>query len=263
MFKSLSQSLLMGLGLLYWGVAGLAVTVVGSLLYAILPKKYSLPCGRFILQKAFLVFITYFKVAGLLELDDSALQQLADKHGPMIIAPNHISLWDAVFIIAKIPETVCIMKGAILRNPFLGGGARLAGYIPNDSTSQMLLAASHQLKRGAKLLLFPEGTRTKTDAQWLNPFQGAVGLIAKHSAAPVFPVFIRCNSRFYEKDWPMYRKPPQFPIHISFEVGEPITFAAGDSVQAFTEHLEQLYTTELSKPHPLRRKSVNSVNIQK
>lgn len=254
MFKSISQSLLMGLGLLYWAVMGLIITVIGTLLYAVLPKKYSLTCGRFILQKAFLVFIAYFKIAGLLELDDSALQRLAEHKGAMIIAPNHISLWDAVFIIAKIPETVCIMKGAILRNPFLGGGARLAGYIPNDAASQMLLAAAHQLKKGAKLLLFPEGTRTKTEAEWLNPFQGAVSLVAKHSAAPVFPVFIRCNSRFYEKGWPMYRKPPHFPIQISFEVADPIIFTAGDSVQAFTERLEQLYSTELSKPHPLRRK---------
>jgi 1-acyl-sn-glycerol-3-phosphate acyltransferase len=250
----MSQSLLMGLGLLYWAVAGLAITVLGTLLYWLLPKKYSLSCGRFILQKAFSLFIAYFKVAGLLELDDSALQGLADQKGAMIIAPNHIALWDAVFIIAKIPETVCIMKGAIVRNPFLGGGARLAGYIPNDAASQMLLSASHQLKKGAKLLLFPEGTRTKTDAQWLNPFQGAVALVAKHSAAPVFPVYIRCNSRFYEKGWPLYRKPPQFPILLSFEVGEPIVFTAGDNVQAFTEKLERLYTAELSKPYPLRRK---------
>lgn len=259
MFKSITQSLLMSLGLLYWGVAGLTITVLGTILYAVLPKKYSLPCGRFLLQKAFLLFIAYFKIAGLLELDDSALTQLAKKKSAMIIAPNHISLWDAVFIIAKIPETVCIMKGAILKNPFLGGGARLAGYIPNDGTAQMLLAVSHKLKKGSVVLLFPEGTRTKTDAQWLNPFQGAVGLVAKHSAAPVFPVYIRCNSRFYEKGWPMYRKPPQFPIQLSFEVGEPITFTAGDSVQAFTERLEQHYTAELSKPHPLRRKDADSV----
>jgi 1-acyl-sn-glycerol-3-phosphate acyltransferase len=245
----------MGLGLLYWAVAGLSITAFGSLLYAILPKKYSLPCGRFILQKAFLLFIAYFKAAGLLNLDDSALQSLADKKQAMIIAPNHISLWDAVFIIAKIPETVCIMKGAILRNPFLGGGARLAGYIPNDSTTQMLLAATHQAKKGEKLLLFPEGTRTKTDAQWLNPFQGAVAVIAKHAGVPVFPVFIRCNSRFYEKGWALYRKPP-FPIQVSFEVGEAIVFAAGETVQTFTLRLELLYLAELAKPHPLRRKSV-------
>jgi 1-acyl-sn-glycerol-3-phosphate acyltransferase len=245
----------MGLGLLYWGVAGLVITLIGTILYAILPKKYSLPCGRFILQKAFLLFIAYFKAAGLLELDDSQLQQLADRKGGMIIAPNHISLWDAVFIIAKIPETVCIMKSAILKNPFLGGGARLAGYIPNDGTAQMLLAASHSVKKGAKLLLFPEGTRTKTDAQWLNSFQGAVALVAKHSAVPVFPVYIRCNSRFYEKDWSMYRKPAQFPIQISFDVGEPVAFASGDSVKEFTQRLELLYVTELSKPHPLQRKS--------
>ena len=245
----------MGLGLLYWAVVGFSITLIGAVLYVLLPKKQTLPCGRFLLQKAFLLFIAYFKKAGLLELDDSALQTLADRKGAMIIAPNHIALWDAVFIIAKIPRTVCIMKGAILRNPFLGGGARLAGYIPNDATSQMLLAAVHQLKKGATLLLFPEGTRTKTKAQWLNPFQGAVGVLAKHSGAPVLPVFIRCNSRFYEKGWSLYRKPP-FPIQLHFSVGEPIYFSAGETVQTFAARLEKLYLTELAKPHPLRRISL-------
>lgn len=245
----------MGLGLLYWAVAGFSITLIGTVLYLLLPQKYAIPCGRFLLQKAFLLFIAYFKKAGLLELDDSALQTLADRKGAMIIAPNHIALWDAVFIIAKIPRTVCIMKGGILRNPFLGGGARLAGYIPNDATSQMLLAAVHQLKKGATLLLFPEGTRTKRQAQWLNSFQGAVGVLAKHSGAPVLPVFIRCNSRFYEKGWALYRKPP-FPIQLHFTVGKPLFFDTGETVQAFTERLESLYTTELAKPHPLRRTNV-------
>jgi hypothetical protein len=36
-------------------------------------------------------------------------------------------------------------------------------------------------------------------------------------------------------------------------VGDAIYFTKNDSVQAFTARLEQLYTAELAKPHPLRR----------
>lgn len=243
----------MALGLLYWAVAGLSVTIAGIIFYTLLPQKYSRPCGRFILQKAFLIFIYYLKITRLLYLDDGALTVLKDYQGGAIIAPNHIALWDAVFIIAKIPETVCIMKGAILRNPFLGGGARLAGYIANDSSSQMLKAASKQLEQGEKLLLFPEGTRTKHEAQWLNPFQGAVAVIAKRTGVPVIPVYIRSNSRFFEKEWPLYKK-PEFPLHISFELGEAVYFSKEDDVHSFTDKLQQHYLNVLSKPHPLRRK---------
>lgn len=258
LLKSMYQSLLMALGLLYWAVAGLLITLMGSLLYKLLPKRYSLPCGRFLLQKAFLLFINYLKATGLLILDDQALTSLALQSPPLIIAPNHLALWDAVFIIAKIPDTVCIMKSAIVKNPFLGGGARLAGYISNGSTSQMVRSAAHQVKAGAKLLLFPEGTRTQTQADWLNPLQGTVALVAKHSHAPVMPVYIRSNSRFFEKGWPLYRK-PIFPVRLSFEVGEPLYFQADETVQDFTRRLTKIYQTELAKPHPLRRKPATAL----
>lgn len=191
-------------------------------------------------------------MTGLLILEDDDLRKLASRSGAMIVAPNHIALWDAVFIIAQIPELICIMKGSILRNPFLGGGARLAGYIPNDSASQMLLAASHQLKNAARLLYFPEGTRTKPDEAWINPLTNGVAVLAKYSSAPIIPIYIRSNSRIFEKGRPLFRK-PTFPLRISFTVGKPIQFVKGEDVQTFSRQLEQHYIAELSKPHPLRR----------
>ncbi|NOT84053.1 MAG: 1-acyl-sn-glycerol-3-phosphate acyltransferase [Methylococcaceae bacterium] len=253
MIKNSCDWVLMALGFVYWAVAGLPVTVIGTLLYWVLPKQYAQPCGKFIIQQVSKTFISYFKVARLLIIDDADLKKLAQIPGAMIIAPNHLALWDAIFIFAQIPDITCIMKGAILRNPILGGGARLAGYIPNDSTPQMLLSATHAAKKGAKLLIFPEGTRTKSDAEWLNPFKGGIALIAKYSHVPIIPVYIRSDSRFLEKGRPLFLK-PAFPIHISIKVGEPITFAKGGNVDAFTQQLEDNYRAELSKPHPLRRK---------
>lgn len=252
-FKSIYESLLMALGLLYWGVSGLIITLLAIILYTILPKKQSQACGRFLLQKAFLIFINYLKWTHLIILDDSALNTLNRYKKGIIIAPNHIALWDAVFIIAKIPQTICIMKGSILRNPFLGGGARLAGYIANDSTLQMLRDGSKQLLAGEMLLVFPEGTRTKKQAQWVNSFQGAAALMAKQSQTPIVPVYIRSDNRFFEKGSSLFKK-PIFPLRLSFEVGEAVYFLGDESVQEFTQKLRQDYIKVLSKPHPLRRK---------
>ena len=251
-FITAYEFLLVALGFLYWGIVGISISLVSFFLSPLLPKKYSKPCGRFLLKHAFVIFVHYLKITGFIIIDDQALNKIQAYKGGAIIAPNHIALWDAVFIIAKIPESVCIMKGAILRNPVLGGGAKLAGYIPNDSTPQMLRAATEQVLQGEKLLLFPEGTRTKKHVQWINDFQGAAALIAKQTQAPIIPVYIRSDHRFFEKDNSLFNK-PKFPLRISFEVGTPLYFSAHDTVKSFTETLQQNYLKILSKPHALRR----------
>jgi len=243
---------LLFLGLLYWAVTAISISLVSRLLYLLLPRKIALSCGRFLLQKDFQCFVFLLKISRLLILDDKDLKSLSKQQGGMIIAPNHVALWDVVFIVAQIPKALCVMKASILQNPFLGGGARLAGYIPINSISQMLKISKQRLEIGETVLLFPEGTRTKTEAQWINPLKGGIAVLAKQTSVPVMPIFIRSNSRFYEKGWPLYKK-PIFPLKISINVGEAVSMQEGETTQAFTQRLEAIYVHELAQPHPLRR----------
>lgn len=239
--------------LVYWAVTSMFVSLLGTLLYIILPQKYALASGRFLIQKDFQSFIGLLRITGLLILQDEELKTLANKSGAMIVAPNHIALWDVVFIVAQVPELICIMKESILKNPLFGGQAgRLAGYIPVNSISQMIKLAKRRILKKAQLLMFPEGTRTKIDAQWMNPIQGGVALLAKQTAVPIVPVYIRSNSRFFEKGWPLYKK-PEFPLKISINVGEPVYIQEHESAQEFLHRLEKIYLDELARPHPLRR----------
>jgi 1-acyl-sn-glycerol-3-phosphate acyltransferase len=205
-------------GILYWGIGGLLVTLIGGPLHLILPKPLGVRFGRRLMQILFRQFVGYLRLTGLVRADLSALDSLAKLNHPVIVAPNHTSLWDAVFIIARLPQAICVMKKSILCNPFLGGGARLAGYIPNGTTTRMIRDAADALSHGGQLLLFPEGTRTRPDARWINPLKGGCALIAARAQVPVHPVFIRSNTRFLQKGWPLW-KPPVFPIHISIETG--------------------------------------------
>jgi len=252
MFKSSWEWLLLILGFFYWATVGLLITFLGITLSILLSRQNALKSGRFLLSKAFKFFISFLRITGLLILDDSELKKIANIDGAVIIAPNHIALWDAVFIIASLPEVVCIMKGEILRNPFLGGGAQLAGYIPDDSISIMFKRAIQCLDAQEKILLFSEGTRTKNDAKWINPIKSGVALLARKAQVPVLPVFIRSNTRFFEKGWPLYKK-PVFPLHISFTVGDCVYMKADESTRAFNIRLENMYINELSRPHPLIR----------
>lgn len=239
-------------GLAYWAVFGLLFTVVSLPLLVVLPCRVAKKLGRGLLHRAFRVFVGYLRFTGLVHVDLQSLGALRGEKSPLIIAPNHTSLWDAVFVISMLPQPICIMKESILCNPFLGGGARLAGYIPNGGSGRMVKAAAAALQGGGQLLLFPEGTRTKHEARWINPLRGGCALIAKRSGAPVRPVFIRSNTRFLEKGWPLWRR-PELPIRLSFELGEPLEIGPGESSHEFTKRLEGVYERNLSRAHKLRR----------
>ncbi len=243
---------MMALGLLYWGVFGGILTLVGGPLHLILPKRTGERLGRYLLHQLFRKFVVYLRLSDLVRADLRALDRLETIKHPFIAAPNHTSLWDVVFIIARLPSAVCVMKKQILHNIVLGGGARLAGYLANDGMTRMIREASRSLHEGGQLLLFPEGTRTKPDARWINPLKGGCAIIAMRSQTPVYPIFIRSNTRFLQKGWPLWRR-PVFPILLRVDLGEPLMPGPDESSQAFTARLTAVYEQELAKPHSLRR----------
>lgn len=239
-------------GLLYWGIFGLLFTLLAIPAVLLLPCATARRLGRTLLHRIFQLFVVYLRATDLVHADLASLDRLQEEKDAVIIAPNHTSLWDAVFVISKLPQPICIMKESILKNPFLGGGARLAGYIPNGASSRMVRDAAGALSQGGQLLIFPEGTRTRREARWINPLRGGCALIARKAGVAVRPVFIRSNTRFLEKGWPLWRR-PEFPIRLSFELGEPIHPREGESAHDFTHRLEEIYQRNLSRAHKLRR----------
>ncbi len=248
--------LMMALGLTYWGVFGGLLTLIGGPLCFLLPKKFGVRVGRFFLYQLFRKFVIYLRVSDLVHADLTALDGLSAIRGSFIVAPNHTSLWDVVFIIARLPSAVCVMKKQILHNFVLGGGARLAGYLANDRMTRMIRGATRSLDQGGQLLLFPEGTRTRPESRWINPLKGGCAIIATRASVPVYPIFIRSNTRFLQKGWPLWQR-PVFPITMRFELGAPLVPEAGESAQDFCGRLTAVYERELSKPDPLRRQVVH------
>lgn len=243
---------MMALGLSYWGVFGGLVTLVGGPLHLLLPKSHGERLGRLLIHQLFRKFVIYLRLSDLVKADLTALDRLKDIPHSFIAAPNHTSLWDVVFIIARLPSAVCVIKKQIMINPLLGGGARLAGYIANDGVTHMIRDAEKSLEEDGQLLLFPEGTRTQPHARWINPLKGGCAIIAIRAQVPVYPIFIRSDTRFLQKGWPLWRR-PVFPIHMRFELGEPLMPHPAETAQEFTTRLGEVFERELSKPDPLRR----------
>ena len=235
----LLQSLLLVLGFL-----SLGWNLIAVLLYPLLPRRVGLTLGRAAIAQAYRAYWWFASHTGMLRMDARVLEGLRDEGGLIIVA-NHPSLLDALLLVAQLPRSACIMKASLLRNPFLGAGARLARYIRNDSAHGMIRLAVDDLRAGGQLVVFPEGTRT-TQAP-LNPFRAGVTLIAKMAHAPVQVVFIDTDSPYLGKGWPLWRLPP-IPIEFSVRLGE--RFAPHADPHVLLRQLEQSFAAGVKPYRP-------------
>ena len=230
----------MYLGLLYIGIVGLVFSSLCSVIH-LASRGAPRPVGTRRMTGLLLrIFFRGLMASGVLRVDLSALHALRGRGG-IIIAPNHPSMLDALFIISRIPEVGCIMKAPIWDNPVLGGAARLMGYIRNDAPVNMVRQAADGLAAGVPLLIFPEGTRTRRKP--VNAFKGGFALIAKRAGVPIQTVFIETDNAFLSKGWPLLKK-PTFPLVYRVRLGQ--SFTVEGSGHAFVERLEQYYREELA-----------------
>ena len=227
-----------GLGLL--GIMCLLWSPASLMLCHLMPRDRGGEFGRYMNMFWFRHYLWMLSMSGSCHFDLSALDQLRGK-SPVIIAPNHPSLIDALLVISRLPNVVCIMKAELRNNVFMKGGARFAQYISNESMREMIRSATEALARGDHVLLFPEGTRTVRPP--VNAFTALVGLIARNAHAPVQTVFIESSSGFLGKGWPLFRR-PAMPITYRLRLGRQLQPPA--DVRAFTSELEQYFVAELA-----------------
>lgn len=231
--------LVLYLGLAWLGLLCLGWTLITIILYPVLPARYARRLGRFAIMAGFRIYLHNLSLSQRCTFDLTALDALRDE-APLIIAPNHPSLLDAVMVISRLPNVACVMKAELMGNMFLGAGSRFASYIRNEPVRKMMLLAAEDLKDGSHLLLFPEGTRTVDGA--INPIKGCVGLIAQQAGVPVQTVLIETNSAYLSKGWPLFRK-PVMPIHYRVRLGR--RFDPPQNGHRFIAELEEYFAQEL------------------
>jgi len=228
--------MLLGLGFL--ALLCLVWTLPALLLHALLPQKTGRRVGRAMIGFGFRIYLTFLTLFCACRFDLRELDELARSSGPRVVVANHPSLLDAVILASRLPNAVCIMKGALARSLLLGAGARLAGYIVNDAPLPMLRDAVHELQAGATLIIFPEGTRTVTPP--MDACADTAAVLAAHGGAPVQALLIEMSSLYLGKHWPLLR-PPALPLRVRirrgpcWQQGEPASAPLhfGQRVQAW------------------------------
>lgn len=112
--------------------------------------------------------------------------------GPVIVAPNHVSMVDPPLIALTVPRAVKIMaKAELFRVPILGPLILHLGAFPvhrGIPDRPALKKALEVLDQGWLLVVFPEGTRG--NGKDLGVLEKGILLMANKSGAPIVPAYI-------------------------------------------------------------------------
>ena len=115
------------------------------------------------------------------------------RQGPLIIASNHIALIDPPYIGACVPREISFMaKRELFASPAFRALISIHNAFPirrGGWDSQVFRLLKEKLDQGLAVLVFPEGTRSRTD-EFLEPKPG-IGLLVRQQLVPVVPCFIR------------------------------------------------------------------------
>jgi len=116
-----------------------------------------------------------------------------DPRRPYVAVSNHESYAD-IFLISHLPwEMKWLSKDTIFRIPVMGWMMHMAGDVPitrgrRDSAQAAIAACRDRLAKRVSVMIFPEGTRSKTAD--LLPFKDGAFRLAIEAGAPILPIAV-------------------------------------------------------------------------
>lgn len=162
-----------------------------------------------------------FKI--VLKVEISGLENVP-RQGPLILMINHINFIDPVLTGATMPrEVVMFSKIENYSLPILGLFIRLYGVVPvrrGEVDRRAIGQAIENLLRGEAFLIAPEGTRSHHGR--LQPARDGIAYIASQTKAPILPIAIWGQERFFHN----IKRLRRTDVHV--RIGKPFRFALGE-----------------------------------
>lgn len=143
------------------------------------------------------------------------------REGGFILASNHASLLDPIFLGISIPRPINYMaKDSLFRNPVLGSFLLSLKAFPVKRWSADLTAIKeslNRLKKGQGLVVFPEGTRNSIEGKGaVNLYSGFI-FLANKANVPIIPAYISGSEKALARGAKCIK-----PVKVRIRFGSPI-----------------------------------------
>jgi 1-acyl-sn-glycerol-3-phosphate acyltransferase len=139
-----------------------------------------------------------------------------------VLCSSHQSCGDIPVLFGLFLPFKFVSKSSNFKAPFLGWNMALNRYVPlirgdRESVKKMMHACRGWLARGVSVLMFPEGTRSRTGD--LLPFKPGAFMLAKEADVPVVPIVICGTIDAVPRDAVLRQKGI---VHVYVRVCEPV-----------------------------------------
>ena len=122
------------------------------------------------------------------------------KDGACVYVINHYTIFDVIYAASTTWEGMhFVAKREVLETPVLGKiarGVKVISVNRDGNDVRGLLDCFKCLKNNEKIVIFPEGTRNKTNEEML-PFKHGAAIMAIRTKTPIVPVVIYNKPRFF------------------------------------------------------------------
>jgi 1-acyl-sn-glycerol-3-phosphate acyltransferase len=203
-------------------------TYVAVSLYVLLAGPPGMLLAILFRWKSLLYFLGHLGVRLALFTSGITFRVTGREHLPLdraaVYCSNHQSNVDPpVLFEALHPRMHILYKHEIDQIPILARAFRLGGFIPvdrrnRDAALRSIENGASSIRSGNSFLIFPEGTRSRTDQ--LLPFKKGGIHMAILAEAPIVPVAVRGGRAAMQKGSWVIR-----PVVIDIAVGEPVETA--------------------------------------
>jgi 1-acyl-sn-glycerol-3-phosphate acyltransferase len=231
-----------------FGVGGIVIVVFVVPVFMLIPSTQirKEARGQKLIHFAFASFIEIMRLLGILRYTIEGTEKL---RSAQLVLANHPTLLDVVFLISLIPNANCVVKGALIRNPFMRGAIGLAGYTINDGAAdEVLLSAKKVFDKQQIMIVFPEGTRS-VPGKALNLKRGAAN-IAIRAGVDITPVTIICEPISLTKQHKWYHIPVR-KMHFTIttnpiiKVHSFMAMGGTKGARALTDYLTTYFNAEV------------------
>jgi 1-acyl-sn-glycerol-3-phosphate acyltransferase len=213
-----------------------------------------LPCRRVFgppvrstIRRLFGTWLGWMHATGVVRVEWTGFEDVLQS-GTVYIA-NHPTIVDATFLLARLPDAVCIFKPRLMSNPAVGPAAVMAGYVRGDTGLDLIKAAAERVAAGQSLLIFPEGTRTE-EGTMLGRMKPGFALIADRAKAPVRLVVVSATPGLGVRGRPWWPAPQVLPATVRMTLDATWPYEPGRSAAELTQTVERRICEVLGRQEP-------------